>query len=89
MEQKSIEIGGAQFEVDAAKLGSWRVFNMLKKVRTSEDDFGRVDLLMEIACYITGLELDAFIEKCGGDEASAEHVISLASKLIMAAYPKN
>ena len=83
------EVGGVEFVVISEKLNGWHVFGLLKKVRLEEDDFAKVDALIEIACYITGLSVDEFIAKCGGEDVPVADVVSIATELITKAYPKN
>lgn len=86
---KRIEVNGISFDVLEEKLGGWHVFNLLKDVRTSDDDYNRVAKLIEVCCYITGLDENGFIEKCGGDDTPITDVVQTAVDLITEAYPKN
>lgn len=89
MAERKYEVMGIEFEVIPEKLGGWHVFNLLKAVRTCEDDFDKVSALMEIACYITGMSEDEFVQKCGGDDVPVADVVGIATELITKAYPKN
>ena len=83
------EVMGIGFDVITEKLTGWHVFNLLKKTRIALDDYEKVAALIEIACYITGLEEQEFIEKCGGDDVPVADVVAIATGLITQAYPKN
>lgn len=87
--RKTVEVEGVEFSVIAEKLGGWHVFNLLREVRTADDDYAKVSILLEIACYITGMTEDEFISACGGDDAQVSQVVSIATGLITQAYPKN
>lgn len=82
-------VQGIEFDVLTEKLGGWHVFNLLKKTRQVEDDYEKVSALIEIACYITGLSEDEFVEKCGGEDAPIAVIVGVATELIQEAYPKN
>ena len=86
---KRIDVNGLAFDIDEQKLGGWHVFQLLKNVRTIEDDYEKVSLLLEIACYITGLTEDEFIGKCGGEDTPIVEIVQTAVSLIQEAYPKN
>ena len=88
MEQRTVEIEGIEFTIDTSKLGTWRSFNIVKKAYAANDDYQRIDSLIEIACYITDLTEQELIEKCGGDEVSLERVVTVVSQLIAETYPK-
>lgn len=87
--EQTHEVQGIEFAVKPEKLNGWHVFNLLKKVRVEQDDYAKVDALIEIACYITGLSEDEFIAKCGGEDVPIADVVSIATELITKAYPKN
>lgn len=89
MAERTIEVSGIEFSVKPERLSGWHVFNLLKRAKSSEDDYDKVSALVEIACYITGLSEDGFVAKCGGDDAPIQTVVSVATELISAAYPKN
>lgn len=89
MAERNIEVQGIPFHVETKKLSGWHVFNLLKKAKLAFDDYEKVSALVEIACYITGLSEDEFVEKCGGEDAPIQVVVSIATELISEAYPKN
>ena len=86
---KRVEVNGIGFDVLEDKLGGWHVFNLLKEVRTADDDYSRVAKLIEICCYVTGLQESEFVDKCGGEDAPISDVVQTAVDLITEAYPKN
>ena len=86
---KRIEVNGKTFDVQESKIAGWHVFDLLKKTRQTDDDYERVALLLEVACYITGLQESEFLDKCGGEDAPIVDVVQTAVGLITEAYPKN
>lgn len=89
MEFERYEVQGRQFEVAKQRIGSWRAFQLLKEAEQAEDIYGKIDAVMSIACYITDMQIDEFIEHCGGEDTPMTDVLQIASELVAAAYPKN
>ena len=89
METERHDVLGVEFEVIKERIGSWHVFQLFQEAQKAADDYGKIDAVMSIACYITDLQPDEFIGKCGGEDAQLTRVLEIASTLISAAYPKN
>lgn len=89
METERHEVLGVEFDVNKERVGSWRMFQLFQAAQKSVDDFDKIDAVMSIACYITDMTADEFIEKCGGEDAPLTKVLEIASTLISEAYPKN
>ena len=89
MEFERYEVKGIWFDVNKQRVGSWHMFQLFQRAQKAADDFDKIDAVMSIACYITNLEPDEFIERCGGEDAPLTDVLEIASNLIAAAYPKN
>ena len=87
--RNKVEANGVSFAVIPERLSGWHVFKLMKDAQTAQNDYERVSLLVEIACYLTGLSEEAFVDKCGGEDAPIENVVATATELISAAYPKN
>ena len=84
-----VTVNGIEFPIVSDRLGSWRTFGLLRDARMADDDYAKADSLMGIACYITGLDEGAFVEKCGGVDAPVSDVLTCAAEVIKEAYPKN
>lgn len=89
METERHEVSGVEFDVIKERIESWRAFQLFKTVQQAEDNVVKIDAVMEIACYITDMQLDEFIDKCGGVDVPIMKIIETASTLIAQAYPKN
>ena len=84
-----IEVNGVEFDILTERLNSWKAFQIMRDARATEDDYERTSALMEVTCYITGLDESEFIDKCGGADTSIMDVFKFVSEIIKAAYPKN
>ena len=89
MAERNIEALGVEFTVDTEKLGGWHVFNLLKQAQSVTNSYEQVAALLEIACYITGLDEQEFVERCGGEDAPVQNIVATATEIITKAYPKN
>lgn len=89
METERHEVCGVEFEVIKERIGSWHVFQLFQEAQKTVDDFGKIDAVMKIACYITDSTPEEFIAKCGGEDAPLTNVLEIASTLIAESYPKN
>ena len=89
METERIEVGGYTFDVNREKAQGWHVFQLMRKAQTAEGDFAKMDIALEIACYITGMDQGSFVEACGGEDASPIKIMETAAELMTRALPKN
>lgn len=85
------EVDGLAFEVDEARLKSWRALRMMRGIVANGGEFSveALDAMLAFIAYTTDLDEDAIVEHCGGEEAPMEDVVSLVAKVSAEIYPKN
>lgn len=84
-----VEVEGIAFDYEPERLKGWKTFQLMSKTRDSSDEYERVESVVEIVCYIAGITVDEFVDKCGGEDTSLEKVVRIASEFIAEVYPKN
>ena len=84
-----IEVEGLAFDYEPERLKGWKTFQLMSRSREAQDEYARVEAVVDIVCYIAGLTVEEFIDKCGGEDTSVETVIRIASEFITGVYPKN
>lgn len=84
----NVEIDGLQVEVNQERASDWHAFNLIRKAGTV-GQMEQIDILFEFVEYVTDQTQDTIIAHLGGDTAQVKDVVSMLSKLVEAATPKN
>ena len=87
-EKRTVEVRGREYEVDEKALGSWRAFNLVRKMESGRE-MEKVDAAIGFVELVCGATEDDIVEACGGDDAEAAEVIAVVFDLIKGCYPKN
>lgn len=81
-------IDGLEVKVDTKRAADWHAFSLIRKA-SGADQFGQLAILLELVEYITDQTEESIVAHLGGDTAQAADVLSMVSKIIQAATPKN
>lgn len=81
-------IDGLEVKVDTKRAADWHAFSLIRKA-SGADQLGQLAILLELVEYITDQTEESIVAHLGGDTAQAADVLSMVSKIIQAATPKN
>ena len=83
---KHISAEGLEVDVDMARMNSWRATKLLAKTAAAKDDQTKAAAFIAYLDFALGEQvMDAIENAAGGDLASSEDVLGLASKVLAAA----
>lgn len=85
---RTVEVDGLVVHVDDTKTKGWNAFRILSGV-VGEVTPEAVDAMMAFIDLVTDTNEQAIIEHCGGDTATIEDVLRVASTIVEECYPKN
>ena len=88
-EARTLDIEGLAVTVYPAKARTWKAYRILRDAMHSPDDMQRFDALLALVAFATSVDEEAIIAHCGGDDASVEDVVRVASKIVAECTPKN
>ena len=82
---KRVEVDGKKYSVDVKRAESWTAARMIAAMNSTDDEAKRGSLAITFADFILGDEMEKVVKACGGEDARAEDVLTLAYKIIEAA----
>lgn len=82
------DIDGLQVEVNQERASDWHAFNLIRKASTAPQ-MEQLDIMFEFVEYVTDQTEESIISHLGGETAQVADVVSLLSKIVSAATPKN
>lgn len=85
---RHITVDGMGVAIDTDAVKSWRAFRLASKL-DGTFDADTVDIMMQFIDLVTDTDETGIIEHCGGDRASLEDVVRVASLILTECYPKN
>ena len=85
---RTVEVEGLVVQVDDAKTKSWPAFRILSGV-VGDVTPESIESMMGFIALVTDVNEKTIVEHCGGDTASFEDVLRVASAIIGACYPKH
>lgn len=83
-----VEIDGLQVEVNQERAADWHAFKLIRKASTASQ-MEQLDIMFEFVEYVTDQSEESILAHLGGETAQVADVVSLLSKIVSAATPKN
>ena len=83
-----VEIDGLQVEVNQERAADWHAFNLVRKAGNASQ-MEQLDIMFDFVSYVTDQDEGSIISHLGGDTAQVADVVSMLSKIVSAATPKN
>lgn len=85
---EAVTIDGLTVRIYTERMADWKTFNIIRRIQ-SAGRYEQLDALFEVIEHVTDQTEASIVEHCGGDDAKAEDVVSLAVEIVKAATPKN
>ena len=86
---KTVEVDGHEIVVDIAAVQSWPAFKVMQKIYSGDSDMDRANGMLALIELVTDVDEARLLEMAGGQNAPFIAVLTMASKILAAIFPKN
>ena len=85
---REVDVDGIAVRVDTRAVKSWKAFDIMAGIG-DELTPQAIRRMVDFIEFTTDMTERKMLDLCGGDMASVEDVVELASKILSHCYPKN